>query len=389
MKEHFLHIIAFNIPYPADYGGVMDIFFKIKSLHTSGIKVILHCFEYNRKRANELNDFCYKVFYYKRKSGIPYLFSTKPYIVITRTSNELLKNLLCDLHPILFEGLHSCNYLNHPALKNRLKIVRTHNIEHHYYKQLARNDSNLLRKVFFSLEAIKLVYYQHQLSYADHLLAISQTDYRYFRRIFAEQPVSSPDVWWVSAFHPYENMMVRAGMGDYALYHGNLSVSENHRAAEFLINEIFAHLKFPLVIAGRCTNDSLKVSASKSKNIKVIPNPTDSELSDLIENAQMNILPAFQDTGIKLKLLVALFKGRHCIVNHKMVDNTGLESTCIITNDTADMIKTITLYSKIPFTIEQIAHRDTVLRKHFFNNFNAKIIEGILENNSKQLPLDN
>jgi len=103
----------------------------------------------------------------------------------------------------------------------------------------------------------------------------------------------------------------------------------------------------------------------------------------------MNILPAFQDTGIKLKLLVALFKGRHCIVNHKMVDNTGLESTCIITNDTADMIKTINRYSTIPFTIEQIAHRDTVLRKHFFNNFNEKIIERILESDDQQLTLDN
>jgi len=34
--SYSLHIISFNIPYPPDYGGVMDVFYKIKALHDLG-----------------------------------------------------------------------------------------------------------------------------------------------------------------------------------------------------------------------------------------------------------------------------------------------------------------------------------------------------------------
>ncbi len=53
--------------------------------------------------------------------------------------------------------------------------------------------------------------------------------------------------------------------------------------------------------------------------------------------AQINVLPTFQATGIKLKLLMALYTGRHCIVNQPMVDNTGLEELCSIQNTAEEM----------------------------------------------------
>ncbi len=38
MSDKHLHVIAFNVPYPADYGGVIDIFYKIKIPETGGSK---------------------------------------------------------------------------------------------------------------------------------------------------------------------------------------------------------------------------------------------------------------------------------------------------------------------------------------------------------------
>ena len=31
---NLVHIVSFNVPYPADYGGVIDVFYKLKSLHS-------------------------------------------------------------------------------------------------------------------------------------------------------------------------------------------------------------------------------------------------------------------------------------------------------------------------------------------------------------------
>ena len=44
MPERQLHIVAFDIPYPPNYGGVIDVWYKLKALHAKGIKIILHCF---------------------------------------------------------------------------------------------------------------------------------------------------------------------------------------------------------------------------------------------------------------------------------------------------------------------------------------------------------
>ena len=52
MDKH-LHIIALNIPFPPNYGGVIDIYYKIKALHQLGVKIILHCFAYERPQAEE------------------------------------------------------------------------------------------------------------------------------------------------------------------------------------------------------------------------------------------------------------------------------------------------------------------------------------------------
>lgn len=46
--ERHLNIIAFNIPWPANYGGIIDVYYKMKALHQCGVKIILHCFEYER-----------------------------------------------------------------------------------------------------------------------------------------------------------------------------------------------------------------------------------------------------------------------------------------------------------------------------------------------------
>ena len=156
MSELHLHIVSFDIPYPPNYGGVIDVFYKIKALHAAGVKVHLHCFEYHREPAKELDELCEVVHYYPRKTGVVAALSWKPYIVFGRRSDELLKTLCRDDFPILFEGLHSCYYLSHPSLKNRIKIYRESNIEHHYYFHLSKVEKNFFKKIYFIFSGIKL-----------------------------------------------------------------------------------------------------------------------------------------------------------------------------------------------------------------------------------------
>ena len=174
MSDLHLHIISFDIPFPANYGGVIDVFFKAKALAKKGVKVHLHCFQYGRKPSKELEDLFYEVLYYKRDISRKHLFKSIPYIISSRVSQQLVNNLRKDNYPILMEGLHTSALLDVRSLKGRKKIVRTHNIEHEYYQNLAKVETDIFKKYYFYNESVKLKRYEKVLQKADLILAISK-----------------------------------------------------------------------------------------------------------------------------------------------------------------------------------------------------------------------
>jgi hypothetical protein len=375
--ETALQIVAFNIPYPPDYGGIIDIFYKVKALSKCGVSIYLHCFEYDRPRAEELEEFCAKVFYYKRKSGIRYQLSDKPYIAITRENSQLLNNLLSVDFPILFEGLHTCFYLNHPALKNHIRLVRTHNIEHEYYRNLQLAEHHFFKKIYFGMEAKKLARFEQVLKNASELLCISPNDNFYFDHHFGHSH-------FVPAFHPFSEIKSKPGKGRYVLFHGNLSVAENFQAAEFLVTQVLGHLNHEVIIAGKNPTERLIQKINQHSNIQLIANPDNEQMENLIKQAHICLLPTFQDTGLKLKLLASLFSGRFCIVNTPMVHKTGLEHLCHIAETSQEMIRLTDELFKLDFPTEEIEKRKLILEDTFSNRQNAlKIIRLIEEIQTK------
>jgi hypothetical protein len=360
-----LHIISFNVPYPPDYGGVMDVFYKIKALHDHGVKIKLHCFEYGRKEADALKYICDEVYYYKREHSFIDFTSKTPYIVKTRKSDELFQKLIEDTDPILFEGLHTCYYLNHEELKDRVKAVRMHNVEWDYYRHLSRSESGMWRRFYFYTESIKLKSFEKILSAADHLLPISRNDFDYLNTNYH-------NVTYLPAFHPNEEVISMPGKGDYILYHGNLSVVENNQAAIFLVSKVFHDSDLKLIIAGSDPSAMLVDLVKNNRKIEMRINPGEVEMMRLIRNAHINILPTFQNTGTKLKLLNSLFNGRFVIANTPMVENTGLESLCVICESADAMITSLHELMNLPFSESEIEKRKTLLNELYSNRNNAE-----------------
>lgn len=365
-----IHVISFDVPLPANYGGVIDVFYKLKAMHAEGIKIHLHCFEYGRAEALELQSICEKVYYYKRKMSKTFLFNAIPFVVITRSSEKLMENLMRDNYPLLFEGLHSCAHLDDARLKSRKKIIRSHNIEHDYYKNLEKVERSVFRKIYFGMEAKKLQRFEKIMSKADHVAAISPSDAK-------ELAARYKNVHHITAFHPNDGVKIKEGQGDFCLYHGNLEVGENNEAALYLVNEVFSKIDVPLVIAGRKPSAELKAAVANKKNISLKANINTSEIDELIRNAQINVLPTFQATGIKLKLLAALFNGRHCVVNSPMVMNTGLEGLCAIQDNATEMGNEIVRLFQSPFDMKEKQKREEVLSDGFSNAINVKKLVGL------------
>jgi Glycosyl transferases group 1 len=365
-----LHIVCLDVPYPADYGGAIDMLYKIQALHEQGVKIHLHYFSYNlRGTPNELNQYCETIQVYERKTGHKGFSFSLPYIVSSRINSELIKNLQQDNYPVLLEGLHCTGIVKEINKNHRKIIVRLHNDECSYYKQLAKSESNLFRKIYFLNESRLLKNYEKQLPANVHYACITHADTTLFKKEYA-----LPDVSHLAAFAPFTHINNPDGVGNFCLYHGNLSVSENEKAAAWLITKVFSKIKIPLVVAGKNPSKKIENLAHFYQHTCLIANPTDNELHDLIQKAQINVLPSFNNTGIKLKLINVLFNGRHCLVNDAMLAGTGLEQACHIANTPEAMASVITQLYHQPFTEEETVLRKNLLSHSFDNKVNAKRI---------------
>ncbi len=367
MKNIHLHIISFDVPYPPDYGGAIDVFFRVKALHELGVNVHLHCFEYGRGIQQELEKYTTSIQYYKRKKNIADNLSATPFIVKSRDARHLIRNLLKDEYPILFEGLHTCYYLTDERLKTRIKLVRMHNIEHEYYDALSKVSTGW-KKRFFAKEAKKLDRFEPVLRSADHIFAIKEGDAHKlmkYERPVTVLPASTPATF-EEDYHE---------TNAYCLYHGNLSVPENDRATRWLIDNVFQPkgLCTKLVVAGKNPSSEL-AEFCKINNVQLVANPEDEGLHQLMLNARVHVLFSEQSTGVKLKLINALSTSGHVIVNHKMIEGTELLPYCdlaLLKEDYQDLVHEKLDSPLSPFEFEQ---RQQFLRTHFDTKENCKVI---------------
>ena len=354
MFNQHLHIISFDVPYPANYGGIIDVFYKAKALSDYGVKIHLHCFQYGREQSPFLESIFYSVDYYKRDISKKNLFKRYPYIVETRHSEELVARLLEDDFPILMEGMHTSLLLLEKRLEGRKMLVRTHNVEHDYYLNLSKAESDPFKKYYYYTEAGKLKKYEKLLSKASGLIAISPNDYRYFSKRFSR-------VFYVPAFHPFTKSDSLTGKGNYVLYHGNLSVAENENVVRFLVRNVFSTLDYPVIIAGLNPSRALQKLTAALPHVTLIANPDDRHLKKLIQEAHVNILITGQATGMKLKLLNSMFNGRFCLINNKMKTGSPLDDYCAIANDANGIKKKIRELMEQPFTLAMKEAREDAL----------------------------
>ena len=375
MKKH-LHIICLDTPWPADYGGAIDMMNRIMTMKKANVAIHLHYFSYNERGVpTELNQYCESLHVYKRKKKQNAVFSKLPYIVSSRINDELIKNLQKDNYPILLEGLHCTGILPYLNLKERKVVVRMHNEESTYYKELGEAESAFLKKMYFLRESKLIKKYNHQLPNECVYACVSTKDIEQLKEYYKLENVIA-----IPTFPSWQKVTCDEGLGTICLYHGNLSVSENEEAAIWLLKNVFSKIEKPFVIAGKNPSARLQKMAHKYPHTCFVANPTDSELNDLIKKAQINILPSFnkKSTGIKLKLLHALFEGRHCLVNEQMVMGTGLETACHIAGNADGFASVIMQLYNLPFSNEEVLLRKRILEDQFDNENNTRLLSPYL-----------
>lgn len=366
MVRH-LHIISFDVPFPTDFGMAYDIFYKLAALQAEGIKIHLHCFEYGRGVQPNLETYCESVNYYPREKGHKAISWSLPYIVASRKNETLIQNLLKDEYPIFMEGVHCTYPIMDQRFKNRNCFVRLHHVEYQYYRDLFQSSTSLIKKLYYCNESRLLHKYETTLAKCATFWGVTEKDDAVYRDEFG-----CKNIEYLSPYLPNWEIDCEVGMGNYCLYHGDLSLPANEKAAIWLLKKVFNKLKLPLVIAGKNPSEKLIELAHEQTHTCIVTNPTEKEMQDMISKAHINVLPSFVHTGIKIKLINALFHGRHCVVNEATIEGSGLASACYCGTTPLAFQQLISQLYHQPFTKQEIEGRRKLLEAQFNNTVNAK-----------------
>ncbi|WP_460567483.1 glycosyltransferase [Flaviaesturariibacter terrae] len=361
-----LHIVCLDAPAPPDYGGAIDMYYKAKALAETGRSIVLHYFDYKEGRGSTgMEAFCSEIHKYPRKSFLASIWEKQPYITGSRNSPELLKRLKKDDAPILLEGVHCAGLLPHFYGKRKF-LLRMHNDEAAYYAGLADNERNLFRRAYYRLESRLLDAFQDSLPKELPMACVSHTDIAQLAERYGFRQLS-----FIPSFTPWQRLEGATGRGSFCLYQGNMEVSENREAAEWLLEHVFTDSSIPFVIAGKNIPKSLFHGASGKPHIRLYSNPGADEMEELLREAQVNVLPSFNTTGLKLKMLHALFSGRHCLSNAAGIAGTAFSGAVELAETPEEFRAAVARLWGTAFT-EEIRERRQIVAEVYSNGRNAQ-----------------
>jgi hypothetical protein len=147
---------------------------------------------------------------------------------------------------------------------------------------------------------------------------------------------------------------------------------ENEKAATWLLENVFNKLDIPFVIAGKAPSSALEKKSLLRSNTCLVADPSASEMQDLISKAHINVLPAFHAKSCNIKLVNALFCGRHCLVNENADYEPEMRQLLHVAEDAHSFIQAVVKLMKEPFRIFDIKSREILPNKLYNNKDNLQ-----------------
>ncbi len=338
-------------------------------MHQAGVQVHLHCFENGHPAQDELENYCNSVQYYPRLSGHKCVSMELPYMVASRSTPELSERLLRDDPPILLQGIH-CTYLvTDERFAGRRIAVRLLNTEYLHYEELCETTSfvSLFKKLYYRRESKLMRQYEQHISHKALFLAWCRQDAdRYRQEFHAKQVVYLPPLL------PFTEVTAEEGVGCFCLYHGNLTVPGNEKAAFWLLENVFNKLSVPFIIAGKNPSKKLEKAVLNQKHACMVANPSEQELQDMIRKAHIHVLPSLCGKSAHIKLLNALFNGRHVIVNNDMIGDSDLAPCCHVASNAEAFQSIIMQLRHKPFEDHEVKLRSHILEQHYNTGQNCR-----------------
>lgn len=318
------------LPYPLDNGGKIKTYTTIKALADAGHSIDLVCFtedeEIDKALETELQNECDEIYQVFRKLTTAlnkkYMSGVAIKSLLSNYSFGLLKYISKDMKKLLYclsqNKKYDCVYFDHLQMFVYEKIVKLywpeaeiildeHNCEYMIMQRNAEQCSNILKKIFLQLEAVKLkVFESEALKKANKVIVLSPEDDAMLKGIASETISTSiipigmrtPESEIERSFHDLDIINI--------LFVGTLSWSPNNDGLIWYLENVIPKMEecygnYKLYIVGKNPGNELKRIADRFSNIE-ITGYVDSVIP-YYEKCDFMIVPLFVGSGQRVKII--------------------------------------------------------------------------------------
>jgi len=342
--------IASEMPYPDDSGGKKYSWQKIRQLSKENEIILVALNEFNNiVHADVLEKHVKEYYFFPRTKSVVKIVSNfyRPFSIVSRES-RCIKNKIQELifsskiDIIILDSIHMYSSIDTINIKRIPVFLTQHNIEYELFNTISKNTSNIIKKIIYKFESIKLKILEKQLysqgAFKGYIF-ISDIEFeRYEKTIGRVNGVCIPPCMEESSNGLQKNIENNA-----IVFVGKMNYEPNVIAMKWFIKVIFPKIlkKIPesklYVVGKNPTKELLEFSSGN-----VIITGAVEDVKEYLSKAQIIVIPLLSGAGVKFKLFEALETN-----NIVITTSLGVEGTCFKDNEDLFIADNAELFAKI------------------------------------------
>jgi glycosyltransferase involved in cell wall biosynthesis len=323
-------LVAMDFPYPPGHGAAVDMWTRLLVLKEMGYRVDLLATVNDMPNPDLMRMVQQRVgnLWIVRRRRTPQSFlSLLPFQVQSRMD---LGNIQLDppYGAIVLESEYVAAFLKNPAARHSKLILRVHNQQVGYFRDLAQGAKGWLKKLYYYSESLRFRSFSPQvIRKCDLLWFISDRERQEHVGNYPEH--KSKSYFVPTQVNPKTLRPFVAG-GRTVLFIATLTITHNTDAIAWFIEKVHPLLSelegYTFQVAGRTAGKPiprLKQLVHQQHNVLLEEDPV--ELDSLYRNAAVFVNPVICGAGVKIKLIQALAAGMPVVSTAMGMEGTGFE----------------------------------------------------------------